>query len=104
MGKQQTNIKGKGRVSLKEPARYKVVVYNDDFTTMDFVVRILTSVFFKSEKEAEMLMMTVHKNGSAVAGIYSYDIALSKVRKATGMAREEGYPLKLTVLPEDKQS
>lgn len=104
MGKQQTNIKGKGRVSLKEPARYKVVVYNDDFTTMDFVVRILTSVFFKSEKEAEMLMMTVHKNGSAVAGIYSYDIALSKVRKATGMAREEGYPLKLIVLPEDKQS
>ena len=109
MGKQQTNIKEKGRVSLKEPRRYeprryKVVIYNDDFTTMDFVVKILTTVFFKSENEAEVLMMSVHKSGSAVVGIYSYDIALSKVRKATDMAREEGFPLKLTVLPEDKQA
>ena len=104
MGKQQTNIKEKGRVSLKEPRLYKVVIYNDDFTTMDFVVKILTTVFFKSENEAEVLMMSVHKSGSAVVGIYSYDIALSKVRKATDMAREEGFPLKLTVLPEDKQA
>ena len=116
MGKQQTNIKEKGRVSLKEPRRYKVVIYNDDFTTMDFVVKVLTTVFFKSEAEAETLMMSVHKSGSAVVGIYSYDIALSKVRKATDMAREEGlrkatdmareegFPLKLTVLPEDKQA
>ena len=84
--------------------RYKVVIYNDDFTTMDFVVKILTTVFFKSTIEAEALMMSVHKSGSAVVGIYSYDIALSKVRKATDMAREEGFPLKLTVLPEDKQA
>lgn len=104
MGQQQTNIKEKGRVSLKEPRRYKVVIYNDDFTTMDFVVKILTTVFFKSENEAETLMMSVHKSGSAVVGIYSYDIALSKVRKATDMARQEGFPLKLTVLPEDKQA
>ena len=92
MGKQQTNIKEKGRVSLKEPRRYKVVIYNDDFTTMDFVVKVLTTVFFKSETEAETLMMSVHKSGSAVVGIY------------TDMAREEGFPLKLTVLPEDKQA
>ena len=71
---------------------------------MDFVVKVLTTVFFKSETEAETLMMSVHKSGSAVVGIYSYDIALSKVRKATDMAREEGFPLKLTVLPEDKQA
>ena len=71
---------------------------------MDFVVKILTTVFFKSIIEAETLMMSVHKSGSAVVGIYSYDIALSKVRKATDMAREEGFPLKLTVLPEDKQA
>lgn len=70
----------------------------------DFVVKVLTTVFFKSETEAETLMMSVHKSGSAVVGIYSYDIALSKVRKATDMAREEGFPLKLTVLPEDKQA
>lgn len=71
---------------------------------MDFVVKVLTTVFLKSGNEAELLMMTVHKSGSAVVGIYSYDIALSKVRKATDMAREEGFPLKLTVLPEDKQA
>lgn len=104
MGKQQTNIKEKGRISLKEPKRYKVVIYNDDFTTMDFVVKILIIVFFKSIIEAETLMMTVHNSGSAVIGIYSYDIALSKVKKVTDMARDEGFPLKLTILPEDKQS
>ena len=100
MGQQQTNIKEKGRVSLKEPRRYKVIIYNDDFTTMDFVVKVLTTVFFKSETEAETLMMSVHKSGSAVVGIYSYDIAMSKADKATRMARDEGFPLRLTIKPE----
>ena len=104
MEQQQSSSQAKERVDLKEPRRFKVVIHNDDFTTMDFVVKILTTVFFKSENEAEVLMMSVHKSGSAVVGIYSYDIALSKVRKATDMAREEGFPLKLTVLPEDKQA
>ena len=72
------------------------------FTTMEFVVKILTTVFFKSTMEAEALMMQVHKSESAVVGIYTYDIARSKVQKATRMAREEGFPLRLTVTPEEE--
>ena len=67
---------------------------------MEFVVLVLTSVFFKSAEEAEALMLTVHKSGSAVVGIYSYDMAISKVRKATMMAREENFPLRLECKPE----
>ncbi|WP_438287798.1 ATP-dependent Clp protease adaptor ClpS [Phocaeicola vulgatus] len=65
-------------------------------------VKILTTVFFKSTMEAEALMMQVHKSESAVIGIYTYDIARSKVQKATRMAREEGFPLRLTVTPEEE--
>ena len=90
------------RTDLREPRRYKVTIYNDDFTTMEFVVKILVEVFFKSEAEAETLMLQVHHSDKAVVGIYSYDVATSKVRKATNMAREAGFPLRLTVEPEEK--
>ena len=63
---------------------------------------ILKQVFLKIEEEAEALMLQVHHSDNAVVGIYSYDIAVSKARKATTMAREQGYPLRLTVEPEDK--
>ena len=95
MAKEQTAVRDRTRTNLREPRRYKVIIYNDDFTTMEFVVLVLTSVFFKSAEEAEALMLAVHKSGSAVVGIYSYDMAISKVRKATMMAREENFPLRL---------
>lgn len=101
MAKEQTGIRERQRTDLREPRRYKVIIYNDDFTTMEFVVMILTQVFFKSEAEAEALMLQVHHGDKAVVGIYSYDVATSKVRKATDMARESGFPLRLTVEPED---
>ena len=85
---------------MREPRRYKVTIYNDDFTTMEFVVLILTTVFRKTEAEAEALMLQVHHSDKAIVGIYSYDIAMSKVNKATRMAREEGFPLRLTCEPE----
>ena len=88
-------------MDLKEPQRYKVTIYNDDFTTMEFVVKILVEVFYKSEAEAEVLMLKVHHSDKAVVGIYSYDVATSKVRNATNMAREAGFPLRLTVEPEE---
>ena len=100
MAKEQTAVRGRTRTNLREPRRYKVLIYNDDFTTMEFVVLVLTSVFFKSAEEAEALMLAVHKSGSAVVGIYSYDMAISKVRKATMMAREENFPLRLECKPE----
>ena len=101
MAKEQSRLKERQRIDLKEPRRYKVIIYNDDFTTMEFVVMILKQVFFKSEEEAQTLMLQVHHSDKAVVAIYSYDIAVSKANKATNMAREQGYPLRLTVEPEE---
>ncbi len=100
MPQEQSSIRERQRIDLKEPRRYKVIIYNDDFTTMEFVVKILTEVFFKSKAEAETLMLTVHHSDKAVVGIYTYDIALSKVQKATRMARDAGFPLRLACEPE----
>ncbi len=76
-------------------------MHNDDFTTMDFVVMVLVQVFLKSQQDAEALMLQVHRSHKAVVGIYSYDMATSKVKKATTMARSQGFPLRLTVEPEE---
>ena len=89
MEQQQSSFKEKERTDLREPQHFKVIIFNDDFTTMEFVVKILTTIFFKSAAEA-------------VVGIYTYDIAQSKVQKATRMAREENFPLRLTVAPEEE--
>ena len=102
MAKEQSATRERQRTDLREPRRYKVTIYNDDFTTMECVVTRLVQVFLKSEAEAEALMLQVHHSDKAVVGIYSYDVATSKVRKATGMAREAGFPLRLTVEPEEE--
>ena len=68
---------------------------------MDFVVQLLREVFYLSEENAQALMLQVHHSDKAVVGIYTYDIAVSKMQKATNMARENGFPLRLTVEPED---
>lgn len=80
---------------IMEPHHYAVVMYNDDFTPMDFVVEILMTVFQKSETEAVALMLTVHKGGQAVVGTYTYDIAASKRNRALQMAREAGYQFRV---------
>ena len=100
MPKEQSATRQRERTNLRETRRYKVTIYNDDFTTMEFVVAILVNVFLKSEAEAEALMLQVHHSDKAVVGIYSYDIAVSKVNKATQMAREKNFPLRLTYEPE----
>lgn len=102
MEQQQSSFKARERIDLHEPRRFKVTIFNDDFTTMEFVVNILTTIFYKSQAEAEALMLKVHQSQSAVVGIYSFDIARSKVQKATRMARNEGFPLRLTVTPEEE--
>lgn len=101
MEQKETSLKEKERTDLREPRQYKVILHNDDFTTFDFVVKILTLIFFKTETEAQLLAETVHKSGQATVGIYSLDVAASKVRKATRMARQEGFPLRLTYTPVD---
>lgn len=102
MPQEQSHIKERQKTNIREPRRYKVIIHNDDFTTMDFVVIILKEVFFLSEENAQALMLQVHHSNKAVVGIYSYDIAVSKVRKATNMAREQDYPLRLTIEPEEE--
>lgn len=101
MEQKETSLKEKERTDLREPRQYKVILHNDDFTTFDFVVKILTLIFFKTETEAQLLAEAVHKSGQAIVGIYSLDVAASKVRKATRMARQEGFPLRLTYTPVD---
>ncbi len=97
MPQQQGQTKERARSELREPPRYNVIMHNDDFTTMEFVVEILISVFKKNPQEAEALMLTVHKSGRAVVGSYPYDIAVTKVNIATARARQAGYPFKMTV-------
>ncbi|VYU11236.1 ATP-dependent Clp protease adaptor ClpS [Clostridium tertium] len=82
---------------IKKPKNYKVIMHNDDFTTMEFVVAVLNIIFNKRFEEANKIMMEVHENGRGVAGVYPYDIAVSKANKAMSMAKEEGFPFKLTV-------
>lgn len=88
---ERTNIK------IEEPRKYRVIMHNDDFTTMEFVVAILNIIFNKGFEEANKIMMEVHKSGKGIAGIYPYDIAISKANKAMIMAKDEGFPFKLTV-------
>lgn len=101
MPQEQSSIRERERVDLREPKRYKVTMHNDDFTAMDFVVMVLRTVFAKNEAEAEKIMLDIHRNGQSIVGIYTLDIAVSKVKKATALARESNYPLKLTYAPEN---
>lgn len=84
-------------VRVKEPDMYDVLMLNDDFTTMEFVVEVLCQVFFHSTDEANRLMMDIHKKGRCVVGTYTCDIAQTKVEKATHMARKAGFPLRLQI-------
>lgn len=84
----------------KEPRKYKVIVLNDDFTTFDFVIMIMTTVFLKTVQQAEEIAETTHIHQKATVGTYSYDIAKSKVAKATAMARAENFPLSFEIEPE----
>lgn len=82
---------------LEKPKLYKVLLHNDDFTTMDFVVFILSHVFSRSEAESIAIMLQVHKEGVGVAGIYPYEIASMKANKATNLAQAREFPLLCTV-------
>jgi ATP-dependent Clp protease adaptor protein ClpS len=83
------------------PRRYKVVFHNDDYTTMEFVVLVLLKFFHKNETEATFIMLKVHKTGAGVAGVYSRDVAETKVAEVMEFARDYGMPLLVTAEPED---
>lgn len=87
----------KDRIDITYPDTYQVLMLNDDFTTMEFVVLVLTRVFRHSVQRAEQLMMQIHEQGLAVVGQYTLDIAQTKVSKVMRMAKDEGYPLRLKI-------
>ncbi len=88
------------RQQTKRPRRWRVLLHNDDFTTMDFVVYVLMHHFGRSHAEATHVMLQVHHKGVGVAGVYSKDVAETKVAEVTAEAREQGMPLQLTTEPE----
>ena len=91
------DIVGDQDQELKEPDMYSVILHNDHYTTMDFVVEVIVSVFQKPMIEAEKIMMDVHKKGKGAVGAYPYDIAATRCVRVKQMAREREFPLKCTI-------
>jgi ATP-dependent Clp protease adaptor protein ClpS len=85
---------------LKKPPLYKVLLHNDDYTSMEFVVFILRTIFQRSELDAVRIMLHVHNQGVGVAGVYTYEIAEAKIAKVTTLAREHEFPLLCSVEPD----
>jgi ATP-dependent Clp protease adaptor protein ClpS len=88
------------RSAAKQPTLFRVILHNDDYTTMAFVVEILEAVFFKQPAEAYRLMMKVHTEGSAICGLYTHEIAETKVAAVHAHARNEGFPLRASLEPD----
>ncbi len=84
-------------VMIKHPKKYKVFILNDDYTSMDFVVDILMSVFHKSYEQAENIMIEVHKRDRGLCGVYTHEIAETKVMQVIKKAKDSGFPLKATM-------
>ena len=84
---------------VEEPPLFKVLLHNDDYTTMEFVVHVLESVFNMPEDQAIQVMLNVHLRGVGVAGIYTFEVAEMKVEKTIALAREQEFPLLATMEP-----
>lgn len=97
--KRESGVALQERTRTKKPPLYKVLLHNDDYTTKEFVVLILQSIFQKSESEAVRIMMHVHSNGVGVAGVYTYEVAETKVTKTMNLAQAHEYPLQCTLEP-----
>ena len=80
-----------------EPPMYKVLLHNDDYTTMEFVVEVLMYVFHKSVEDSTAIMLNVHRNGIGLCGVYPYEVAETKVETVHSLAQERGFPLKCTM-------
>jgi len=96
-GSGEFSIEAVDAVDYDVPPNGRVIFFNDDYTTKDFVVDVLMSVFHKSEHDACIIMESVHKTGSAVVGVYVFDIAATRASITVHRAREEGFPLKVEV-------
>lgn len=100
MGKTGTTTTGTGiksRLNMERPIQCRVLMHNDDYTTMEFVVDVLGQIFHKRSVEANLIMLQVHHKGQGVCGIYPFEIAETKVHKVHEMARAAGFPLRCTL-------
>ncbi|MFZ1984837.1 MAG: ATP-dependent Clp protease adaptor ClpS [Desulfatitalea sp.] len=95
-----TSVQERAQTRTQRPPMYQVLLHNDDFTTKEFVVQILVAVFHKLLPEATQLMWQVHRHGKGVAGVFTREIAETKVAAVTTLAREAQFPLKVTMEPE----
>ncbi len=84
-------------VELEEPKMFKVLLHNDDYTSMDFVVEILMDIFHKPQPDAEKIMLQIHEFGKAVCGVYSFEIAQTKARQVKQRAKQNEFPLLATI-------
>lgn len=90
-------VKIEERQEVQTPSLYKVFLINDDYTTMDFVIHILEKIFHKPPVEATQIMLHVHKNGKGLAGVYTREIAETKIAAVHELAKQSGFPLKCTM-------
>ncbi|MCL2294663.1 MAG: ATP-dependent Clp protease adaptor ClpS [Spirochaetes bacterium] len=92
-----SNIEENVKDEIKEPGKFAIVLHNDHYTTMDFVVTILKEVFRKTPAEANKLMLDVHQNGRSKVAVYPYDIAATKVCQVENRSSQAGFPLRCTM-------
>lgn len=90
----QSDVYTQQDIDLEEPKLYKVLLHNDNYTTMEFVVHVLETIFYKNVTEATRIMLNVHQQGIGVCGIYPYDVAESKVAQVHRMAKQNQFPLR----------
>lgn len=88
------------RKKFKRPPRYRVLLHNDDYTTMEFVIYILKNIFSKTTNEAQEIMLRVHNEGRGQCGVYTHEVAESKMKKVSLEAKQNGHPLLCTMEPE----
>ena len=93
----QSGVTTEHRREVKEPPMFKVLLHNDDYTTMDFVIMVLETVFQKRAEDASIIMLNVHQKGVGVAGVYTRDIAETKITLVHDLARQHEYPLKCSL-------
>ncbi len=96
-----TATKTRARPKLQPPSMWKVILHNDDYTTQEFVVWILETIFRKPEPEAVRIMLDVHKRGKGIAGVYPFDIADTKIAQVKSVAQQHEFPLLCTLEPEN---
>lgn len=92
-----TAVISHSRIMTKEPSMYNVLMHNDDYSPMDFVIQVLETIFRKSKPDAHRIMLDVHNKGVGICGVYTHEVAETKVNQANSLARENKHPLKCSM-------